>query len=107
MEAKHTKGKWEYKVIESKSKTKITVQIPATEYESKTELILGYLGEDDCQDVSCCKTTEHSNAKLIASAPLLLSDLCDLVWLIESGATQEELEERIKTSKQLISKITE
>lgn len=48
-----------------------------------------------------------SNALLISKAPELLSDLNDIVWLIERGATMEELEERIKTSKQLIKEATE
>jgi len=48
-----------------------------------------------------------ANAKLISCAPEYHTELVDLVWLIESGATIEELQERIVQSKQLIKKATE
>jgi hypothetical protein len=91
---KGTKGKW--KLIEGNkdtfSKVKIgrrvldlsTLGIPSTKYKE-----------------------EIANAKLISCALELLTDLNDIVWLIERGATMEELEERIKTSKELIKKATE
>lgn len=47
------------------------------------------------------------NALLISKAPLLFSDLLDIVWLVEKGATYEEVQERIKTSKQLLKEATE
>jgi hypothetical protein len=37
----------------------------------------------------------------------MLTDLNDLVWLIEQGATIEELQERIKVSKELIKEATQ
>jgi hypothetical protein len=37
----------------------------------------------------------------------MLTDLNDLVWLIEQGETIEELQERIKVSKQLIKEATQ
>lgn len=38
----------------------------------------------------------EANAKLIAAAPELLEALIDLNWLIEQGATIEEIQESIK-----------
>ena len=37
----------------------------------------------------------------------MLQDLIDIVWLIDMGATSEELHERIEKSKQLIKEATE
>jgi len=93
---KGTKGKWEYKVISTKNQTKITVQIPGSDYKSKTELILGYLDrEDDCNVASCCKTTEHANAKLISLAPEMLEMLIRMEksndWQIEDYFDLKEL----------------
>jgi hypothetical protein len=48
-----------------------------------------------------------ANALLISKSPELLTDLNDLVWLIEQGGTIEELQERIKVSKKLIKEATQ
>jgi hypothetical protein len=41
----------------------------------ETELITGYINDDDCCVATCCKVEEHANAKLISTAPDLL-DVC-------------------------------
>jgi hypothetical protein len=48
-----------------------------------------------------------ANALLISKAPEMLQDLIDIVWLIDMGATTEELHKRIEKSKQLIKEATE
>jgi len=99
---KGTKGKWEVSIAFEGETENIHIKssgnlLTVEDFNGKAVAIIGRIGEEE----------QEANARIIASAPLLLSDLNDLVWLIEKGATQEELEERIKTSKQLISKITE
>jgi len=48
-----------------------------------------------------------ANALLISKAPEMLQDLIDIVWLIDMGATTEELHKRIEKSKQLIKEATQ
>ena len=48
-----------------------------------------------------------ANALLISKAPEMLQNLIDIVWLIKMGATIEELNDRINTSKQLIKEATQ
>ena len=96
------KGKKENWVKSVTAKNKIIVSIG-----SRRDIELGTIYYDDCDVASCCKTEEHANALLISKAPEMLQDLIDIVWLIEMGATLEELNERIKTSKQLIKEATE
>jgi hypothetical protein len=50
---------------------------------------------------------EKHNALLISKSPEMLEDLTDIVWLIEQGATLEELTERVIKSRQLIKEATE
>ena len=47
------------------------------------------------------------NDLLKSKSPELLSELVDLVWLIDRGATIEELEERIVQSKKVIKQSIE
>ena len=52
-----------------------------------------------------CKEGE-SNAVLWAASNLMLKDLVDTLWLVEQGATHEELIERIKCFKNTITNAT-
>ena len=67
---KHTKGEWIYQVTK---KNDIGVKMPNGNF-----LHLGYISSDDCGLPTCCKTEEHANAKLIASAPELLEALIEM-----------------------------
>lgn len=48
----------------------------------------------------------ESNAVLWATSNLMFQDLVDALWLVEQGATHEELVERIKCFKNTINKAT-
>jgi hypothetical protein len=55
--------------------------------------------------------TEENELKelelLLEQREKMLNELIDLVWLIERGATNEELQERIVQSKRIIKESTE
>jgi hypothetical protein len=90
MEFKFTKGKWHF----DKEKAKVFKE------DGNTLCVCYYsniINKEECEP----------NALLISKSPELLTDLNDLVWLIEQGATIEELQERIKVSKKLIKEATQ
>lgn len=58
--------------------------------------------EDKIATINASRFDSEKNAKLLTKSPELLSDLNDLVWLIQNGATIEEIQERALTSEQLI-----
>ncbi len=74
MEFKGTKGEWTIQEIENTKLTNI-----------KSNKSDWFVAED----------VLIKDAQLIATAPKLLKDLIDLVWLVEKGATSEEITERI------------
>jgi hypothetical protein len=96
METKQTKGEWYVSDIPQEDGKYIY-----TKENPFSAIARVYKGENPHS------TNAEANAKLIAHSPLLLQDLNDLVWLIEQGATIEEIQERAKTAKQTIKKATE
>jgi hypothetical protein len=90
-EFKGTKGKWEVNPRASRNVRCNNLTV--------ANCSQGQDGENEIE--------EKHNALLISKSPEMLQDLIDIVWLIEMGATLEELNERIKTSKQLIKEATE
>lgn len=56
----------------------------------------------DCHEIGYSEM--EANAKLIASAPTMKDDIIDLIWLVEKGATPEEINERILNCKTTINK---
>jgi hypothetical protein len=110
MEFKGTKGKWN---LVLQDKWPFSYDIQNEDYSERILFGINHYSTEDKTIEDCLKRDYNinslglANAKLISCALELLTDLNDIVWLIERGATMEELEERIKTSKQLIKKATE
>jgi hypothetical protein len=95
-EFKGTKGKW--------STNKLSILDENRRVISQCYLMTF---EHDKRGIQIPDTIGYFNALLISKAPEMLQDLIDIVWLIDMGATTEELHKRIEKSKQLIKEATE
>lgn len=89
-----TEGQWEAKgnrvqIKDTPSQTICVCYIQSFEHDKRGKKI-----EDK---------RHERNAELISIAPKMHSDLTDLIWLVEQGATQEELKERILECKKTIN----
>jgi len=107
---KGTPGPWLKETRTSKrSSTRICAIIPKRYGERviERELILGHISDDDCGIETCCCIEEHSNAKLIASAPELLEALNAIVNRYEYvwDLLSPEAKNLIENGRKVIDKI--
>lgn len=96
MEFKGTGGKWKVNPTHNENEHGAQmINIDTDEYYSIISVYYAPEGND--------MEEAEANAKLIASAPLLLQKLIDIHWLIENGGTSDiELE----SIKELINQAT-
>jgi hypothetical protein len=98
-EFKGTPGPWLKDVRTSRRGSPRIVAIIPKKYGERvleTELVTGYISDDDCGVETCCMVEEHSNARLIASAPDLLS-ACQSVVNGYEGDGMEQMGVRDET----------
>lgn len=100
---KGTPGPWEKHTRTNKRDvSRIVAVIPKYygERRVETELVTGYIHEDDCNMETCCKVEEHSNARLIAESPVMLEALNDL-WVRSTNLFKELTVEEIEDDDSL------
>jgi len=110
-----TKGEWKYEGGDNNSidivlPDETTISIDRQSRYTGEYVIERVNMESNAQLISDAGTTANKCGKLpselLEMNNELLADLTDIIWLMERGATYEELIERAKTSKQLIQKHT-
>ena len=98
MEFKGTKGEW--KVLDEFRNVKILNKSNQPMFQSD----INCFDDENGMHKYYSHNKIMSNAQLIATAPELLKDAIDLLWLVKNHATHEEIQERVYETEKTINK---